>query len=119
MANQAFETLLQASVEYGIDILENEYLSLKNDEKYAQLNFENLINDVGYQLINQKRINKAIQVFTFNTQKFPNSANAFDSLGEAYYRDYQNKKAMKNYEKALELGGTNGNAKKMLAVIKK
>lgn len=119
VANQAFETLLQAGVEYRIDILEKEYLSLKNDKKYAKLNFENLINDVGYQLINQKKINKAIQVFTFNTQQFPNSANAFDSLGEAYYRDYQNKKAIKNYEKAIELGGTNGNAKKMLAVIKK
>jgi len=119
IANQAFETLLQASIEFGVDALEKDYSDLENDEKYKQLNFENLVNDVGYQLINQKRIDKAIQVFAFNTQQFPNSANAFDSLGEAYYRDYQNEKAIKNYEKAIELGGTNGNAKKMLAAIKK
>ncbi|MDT7833405.1 serine hydrolase [Flavobacteriaceae bacterium S356] len=119
VANKAFETLLQVSVEDDINAFETVYVHLKNKEEYAQLNFENLVNDVGYQLINQKRIEKAIQVFTFNTQQFPSSANAFDSLGESYYRDYQNKKALVNYKKAIELGGTNGNARKMLALIKK
>jgi CubicO group peptidase (beta-lactamase class C family) len=118
-ANEAFEALLQKIVDHEIDAMRKEYMVLKEQKKYESLNFEALVNDVGYQLINQKRIEKAIEVFTFNTKQFPKSANAFDSLGEAYYRNHQDELAIEQYQKAIDLGGTNGNAKKMLAQIKK
>lgn len=119
IANEAFEALLQAIVDQEINTMENKYLTLRSLEKYKQLNFEALVNDVGYQLVNQQRMEKAIEVFTFNTKQFPKSANTFDSLGEAYYRNYQDELAVEQYQKAVDLGGTNGNAKKMLAQIKK
>lgn len=46
--------------------------------------------------------------------KFPATADAYDCLGEAYLENKQYDLALKNYEKAAELGGTNGNAKMMI-----
>lgn len=117
--NQFFESLIQPIVEKGVVDFEKSFGVLKNEKKLEEPLLEGLVNAVGYQLINQKRMKKAIDVFTFNTQEFPDSANAFDSLAEAYYKNSQRDLAIKNYEKAIELGGTNGNAKKMLAQIKK
>ncbi|MFY0631451.1 MAG: serine hydrolase [Flavobacteriaceae bacterium] len=116
--NEAFETLLQAIVENGVKSLDNEFLKLKRLENFDQMNLEPVINDVGYQLINQKRMEKAVQVFTFNTKKYPNSANAFDSLGEVYLMTNEFDLAALNYQKSVDLGGTRGNAKKMLEQIK-
>jgi cytochrome c-type biogenesis protein CcmH/NrfG len=82
------------------------------------MNLEVALNDVGYQLINQKRMRKALQTFTFNTKKHPKSANAYDSLGEVYLMLNDFDLAEKNYEKAVNLGGTKGNAKMMLNQIK-
>jgi predicted Zn-dependent protease len=42
------------------------------------------VNVYGYQLINEGKHDKAIEVLAMNTKKYPNSANAWDSLGEAY-----------------------------------
>ena len=49
----------------------------------------------------------------------PQSANAYDSLGEAYMKAGDNEKAIKNYKKSLELNPENNNAKKMLEKLKK
>lgn len=117
--NQLFESLLQPIVEKNFIDFERSFEILKNEENIDEYLLEGLVNAVGYQLINQKRMAKAIEVFTFNTQQFSKSANAFDSLGEAYLKNGQHDLAIKNYEKAIALGGTNGNAKKMLADIKK
>ncbi len=117
--NQYFESLLQPIVEKEMVDFERSFERLRNEENLEVQLLEGLVNAVGYQLINQKRMTKAIEVFEFNTQEFPESANAFDSLGEAYYKNAQHELAITNYEKAIALGGTNGNAKKMLARIKK
>lgn len=117
--NQVFEKLIQPIVDADIHQFRKEYALIKDAELYKTINFEQMINDVGYQLINQRRMEKAIEVFTFNTEENSDSANAFDSLGEAYYRNYNDSLAIKNYQKAVDLGGTNGNAKRMLAEIKK
>jgi CubicO group peptidase (beta-lactamase class C family) len=117
--NKAFERLLQVIVEKDVNALEQEFSAMQKEMLYQKINYENMINDVGYQLINQKRMQKAIAVLTFNTQQFPKSANTFDSLGEAYYRNFQDEQAIKSYQKAVELGGTKGNAKRMLTILKK
>ena len=115
--NLAFEKLSQAIVDKGKEGFQKEYTSLQKDIKFKGINFQNIVNDVGYQLINQKRMDKAIDVFQFNTFKNPNSANTFDSLGEAYFKVKNFRLAIENYKKAIDLGGTNGNAKRMLKII--
>jgi tetratricopeptide (TPR) repeat protein len=64
---------------------------------------ENEINVYGYQLLNQGQHDKAIEILALNTQKFPKSANAWDSLGEAYATKGDKTNAIKNFKKALTL----------------
>ncbi|GAF76904.1 unnamed protein product, partial [marine sediment metagenome] len=60
----------------------------------------------------------AIRVFKLNVELFPESANAYDSLGEMYMKTGDKKKAIKNYKKSLELNSENDNAKQMLKKLK-
>ncbi|HKI79520.1 MAG TPA: S41 family peptidase [Ignavibacteriaceae bacterium] len=56
----------------------------------------------------------AIAILKFNCQKYPQSANTFDSLGEAFMKSGNNEMAIKNYKKSLELNPDNKNAEKMI-----
>jgi len=77
---------------------------------------EDQINMMGYQyLITKKNIDMAILVFRFNAQAFPNSYNVFDSLGEAYLKQGNNKLARQHYKKSLQLNPNNTNAKQALS----
>jgi Flp pilus assembly protein TadD len=56
----------------------------------------------------------ALEVFKLNVQLFPQSANVYDSLGEACMRSGENANAIKNYKRSLELNPNNTNAKENL-----
>lgn len=60
------------------------------------------------------RNQEAIDVFKLNVAAFPQSGNAYDSLGEAYMKAAENQKAIESYNKALELDPSNSNATTML-----
>ncbi len=61
------------------------------------------VNAAGYELLNGGRTQAAIAVMQVNVALFPRSANAYDSLGEAYERANQRDAAIAAYRKALEL----------------
>ncbi len=61
------------------------------------------LNVYGYQLMGQGQNDKAIEVLAKVTQRFPKSANAWDSLGEAYATKGDKDNAIKNFKKALSL----------------
>ena len=74
---------------------------------------ENAMNDAGYfLLLEHKDVDKAIRIFELNTREFPNSANTFDSLGEAQLIAGNKKEGVKSYRKAAAMGLDN--AKKVL-----
>ena len=78
---------------------------------------ENDLNQFGYQLLNDKAYDRAIEVFTLNTQKHPKSANTFDSLGEAYATKGDKKNAIANFKRSLSLNppdATRQNSEKYL-----
>jgi tetratricopeptide (TPR) repeat protein len=64
---------------------------------------ENELNVYGYQLLGESKHDKAIEVLTLNTQRFPKSANTWDSLGEAYAIKGDKPNAIKNFKKALSM----------------
>ena len=76
------------------------------------------LNVWGYQLLAQKKINKALQIFRLNTQLFPASANTYDSLAEAHWLQGNNKTAIMLYNKVLQLQPENNNAKNQLKKIR-
>ncbi|KOY53137.1 serine hydrolase domain-containing protein [Polaribacter dokdonensis] len=75
---------------------------------------EGELNRLGYKLIEKNQIEDAIKIFKLLVSEFPNSANPYDSLGEAYYLNGNNSMALQNYNKVLELNSNNTNAKKMI-----
>ena len=79
---------------------------------------EGLINRLGYNFMEQRKIDLAIGLFTFNVQSFTESSNAFDSLGEAYGEKGDFQSAIENYKKSYELDGNNQNALKMIENFK-
>ncbi|GAB4156476.1 MAG: hypothetical protein Tsb0033_07140 [Winogradskyella sp.] len=75
---------------------------------------EHLVNRIGYRILNSENRsdkNNALEFFILNTENFPNSFNAYDSLGEAYETLGENKKAVENYKKSLELNPNNEHAR--------
>jgi tetratricopeptide (TPR) repeat protein len=78
---------------------------------------ESSINSLGYELMNSSRLSDAIEVFKLNVEVFPESANVYDSLAEAYMKSDDIGNAIKYYEKSLELNPENENAREMLNTI--
>jgi CubicO group peptidase (beta-lactamase class C family) len=88
------------------------FRKFKNSQNYSLK--ENEMNSVGYNLLNSNKVTEAIEIFKLNVEAFPKSGNAYDSLGEAYLVDGNEKLAIENYKKSLELDPTNTNAKNVL-----
>lgn len=95
------------------------YDSLKKKD-FRNYDFsEPQLNSLGYRLLSEKMNNEAIEIFKLNTIAYPESSNAFDSLGESYYNTGDKDTAIKCYEKALELDPTNLSSINMLKKLKK
>lgn len=62
---------------------------------------EAALNQLGYQLLNRKRVDDAIGVFRKNIELFPESANVYDSLGEALEQAGRFEEARQNYLEAV------------------
>ncbi len=85
--------------------------------EYPNSNFENALNNLGYQFSAENRNEIAFSIFDLNVKEFPMSLNVYDSRGEYYFNDKQYILAKKDYEKCLELNPENNNAKKMILQI--
>lgn len=68
------------------------------------------LNTVGYKLIEEGDIQMAIYFFSLNVNMFPDNANAYDSLGEAYMLAGNKDLALLNYKKSVELDSSNTGA---------
>jgi D-alanyl-D-alanine carboxypeptidase len=80
---------------------------------------ENTINLRGYGLLAEGKVAEAINVLRLNVHLYPESANVYDSLGEAYMTAGNTALAIENYEKSLELDPDNSNAVEKLQELKK
>ena len=80
--------------------------------RYA--NGEAQINRLGYEMLNKKQINEAIEIFQLNTRQYPESSNTFDSLGDGYVARGNKELALKSYQRALQLDPNNASAKDAL-----
>jgi tetratricopeptide (TPR) repeat protein len=75
---------------------------------------ETTVNSWAYDLMADSHLPEAIDLFKLNVQIYPDSGNAFDSLGEAYMKSGQKQLATESYGKSLEKDPTNVNAKEKL-----
>lgn len=78
------------------------------------LNWANILDKMGWNLMCKKDKKEAFTIFTLATQKFPDKDNAFVSLGDCYLAkgDYQN--AIASYKKGVQLNPKNKISKEKL-----
>jgi tetratricopeptide (TPR) repeat protein len=105
-----------------MDKIQPEAERMVKDPAYAFFDFEGEFNKAGYGLLEQGSFQEAIYVFQLNTSLFPESANSWDSLAEAYWKSGNTEKAVEYYNKAIMLdpeGPTGVNARAMLQEMAK
>lgn len=122
MTGKPYKSIAIALKEKCIEDIElgiKAYHDLKNSREAKNYPFDNPreLNGLAYELLRLEKIQEAIKIFQLEITEFPNSANGYDSLGEAYLISEDYDLAIDNYEKAIQLGGTNGNAKMMIKKI--
>ncbi|MFH1198085.1 MAG: transglutaminase domain-containing protein [bacterium] len=103
----------------GLDAGQKKYEEIKMENNAEIIFTERSFNLLGYKYINFGKLIEAIEILKFNVTAYPESFNAYDSLGEAYMKNNQNELAIENYKKSLELNPQNENAAKMLEKLSK
>lgn len=91
----------------GINAIINHYTLLESKYDYKTSIPEITLNIIGYRLMQNGHIDKAIEVFKYNVKLYPNSANVYDSLAEALENSGKTKEAAKNYRIAVKIGRKN------------
>ncbi len=81
-------------------------IEYKNNPVNIYQSVEAEINTFGYRLIQLKKLDEAIEMFKLNVELYPESANVYDSLGDAYEQQGNKAEAIKNYEKAVQIDPT-------------
>ena len=110
-----YELALENSYEEAL----NAYQNLKNKIPQSYVIQESTINSFGYEQLGKEKYKIALTIFKINSELYPHSANAFDSLAETYMLSGDNSNAIKYYKKSLELNPRNANAIKMIDNISK
>lgn len=119
------DTLVTNVHTYAVFIQENNVWKIANEirvlfDSYTDktLYREYELNTIGYDLLKEKRVSEAIDLFALIVKQYPTSWNAYDSLGEGYALAGDKALAIKNYEKSLELNPESEGGKKALGILK-
>ena len=98
------EPLSLGKVQEGKKILA--FTSEKHPDLHA-IYIEKALARIGSFLLNQNLSEKSIEIFELIVEKFPNSFQAFNYLGQAYSIVGKDKDAMNAYKRAIELNPKN------------
>ena len=109
-SGNAFSTLLLLAKAKGASAALRRYTEMRKAGAKDLGLEEGMLNQVGYMLLGDGQVQDAILVFERNAQEYPQSSNAYDSLGEAYMKAGQKDLAIVNYKKSLQLEPGNQNA---------
>lgn len=80
---------------------------------------ERYINRLGYEYLDRRSFERAIEAFRVNVENFPRSANAHDSLAEALERSGRPRLAAASYRRALDFDPDKKSAKTGLARLQR
>ena len=113
-SSEFFQVLDSEGVSAVTELFDNKW---KQDKSWLPFS-ETQMNALGYQYLQGGKTADAIELFKLNVLAYPESANTYDSLGEAYMTNGDKELAIKNYKKSLELDPTNKNAVEKLEQLK-
>ncbi len=126
----ALETVLKdtEAIDYGKKVVEaaktNDLESAKRtvaafqrDPLVKYQSLEDPINLAGYQFLQAKNSNGAIEIYKIGLKLYPEAWNLYDSLGETFEKAADLENAIKNYRTSLTLNSRNFNAEDHLRVL--
>ena len=90
------------------------YLAIKEKDSLHVFIYESNFNSLGYRQLREDNFTDAIEIFKINVALYPESANVYDSLAEAYFKNGDTIKAVENYKKAIAIESGNRRAKEFL-----
>ena len=100
----------------GFDHAASVYAAMRKENPDFKLD-EGAVNSWASQLIAENRLPEATELLKLNVQIYPDSGNAYDSLGEAYMKSGQKELAIESYKKSLEKNPDNTNARDKLKLL--
>jgi CubicO group peptidase (beta-lactamase class C family) len=92
----------------------SQYRQIKKEQPNNLTVSEDRLNNLGYNLLRQKKLEESIGLFKLNVEFYPQSWNTYDSLAEAYMTAGKKDLAIANYKKSLELNPQNAGGQAML-----
>jgi CubicO group peptidase (beta-lactamase class C family) len=101
-------------VKDGLEAAKRQYRRLQAEAADEYVFDPGQLNDVGYALLAENDAPRAIEVFEFNVELYPEVGNTWDSLGEACVANGDRERAIRSYRKALDLDPDNDNARATL-----
>ncbi len=110
--------LLKAFAESGAEAMVAQYRELAASQDQDHDFSERALNSLGYRLLGMGEPLAAIEVFKLNVERYPESANVYDSLAEAYMTNDDRKPAIENYQRSLDLDPGNTHAVQMLRELR-
>lgn len=110
------DALFSIIMDKGIESALQSYRALKQSDDYYVS--ETQLNALGYRLLSMKKVKEAVEIFKLNVEAYPQSANVYDSLGQAYMTNGDKELAIRNYKRAVELNPQNTNAIEMLKKLR-
>ena len=117
--NSPIRRLRKAIDTVGIEAAIKEYRSARARQGDSGKPTEGQMNSLGYQYLRSRKVGEAIAIFELNIEAFPASANAYDSLAEAYLENGDTERAIRNYRRSVELKPDNTNGIEMLKKLEK
>ena len=100
-------------------LLDAHYKNVSKQLGYNLKPAEDLVNGLAYHSLNTKQFTKAQYLFKMNVTNYPESANAFDSLGDFYNETGNTANAIKFYKQALVIKEIPETRKKLNELQKK
>lgn len=94
-------------------VLSAHYKVISEKLGYTVLPTENTVNDMAYDCMGRHKMAQAYKLFIRNTKNHPESANAFDSLGDYYVAAGDKPKAIEAFTKSLTIQEVEDTRKKL------
>lgn len=116
----SFAEIMRSAARTGEESVWKAFQSFAADPMHRYVTGEErTINRLGYALLQEKDPSSAVVLFKLNTKAYPDSANAWDSLGDGYEATNDIQDARMSYARSVELNPDNEHAKGELIKLRK
>ncbi|GGH02506.1 hypothetical protein GCM10011416_21580 [Polaribacter pacificus] len=90
------------------------YLAIQQKDSLDKTISQRTLITYGFEAMNEKKMDLAINIFKINTVLYPTQSNGFNRLGSAYWRVKDTSNTVKAYKKALSINPENSEASRFL-----